>query len=112
MVAGRNTLYALFMVAAGAARMAEAGYTSASYAQEGLIAQWDAIDNVGAGFHDPGAKVWKDLAGNYDLTLLPKGSWGADGRSLTVYGASAVCSNSLPAYKTIEVVYKMKKPGG
>lgn len=87
-------------------------YTSASYAQEGLIAQWDGIDNSGAGFHDPGAKVWKDLAGNYDLALLPKGSWSADGRSLTVYGASAVCSNSLPAYKTIEVVYKMKTPGG
>ena len=88
------------------------GYTSASYVQEGLIAQWDGIDNTGAGVHDPGAKVWKDLAGNYDLALLPKGSWSADGRSLSVYGAAAVCSNSLPAYKTIEVVYKMKKPGG
>ena len=87
-------------------------YTSASYVQDGLIAQWDGIDNAGVGFHDPGAKVWKDLAGNYDLTLLPKGAWSGDGRSLTVYGASAVCSNSLPAYKTIEVVYKMKKPGG
>lgn len=88
------------------------GYTSASYAQEGLIAQWDGIDNSGAGIHDPGAKVWKDLAGNYDLTLLPKGSWSADGRSLAVYGAAAVCSNSLPAYKTIEVVYKMSNPKG
>ena len=88
------------------------GYTSASYVQDGLIAQWDGIDNTGMGVHDPDAKVWKDLAGNYDLTLLPKGGWSADGRSLTVYGASAVCSNSLPAYKTIEVVYKMKTPGG
>ena len=88
------------------------GYTSASYVQDGLIAQWDGIDNTGIGVHDPGAKVWKDLTGNYDLTLLPKGGWSADGRSLTVYGAAAVCSNSLPAYKTIEVVYKMKTPGG
>ena len=88
------------------------GYTSASYVQDGLIAQWDGIDNTGMGVHDPGAKVWKDLAGNYDLSLLPKGSWSADGRSLTVYGAAAVCSNSLPAYKTIEVVYKMKKRDG
>lgn len=87
-------------------------YTSASYVQDGLIAQWDGIDNTGIGVHDPGAKVWKDLTGNYDLTLLPKGGWSADGRSLTVYGAAAVCSNSLPAYKTIEVVYKMKTPGG
>ena len=87
-------------------------YTSASYAQEGLIAQWDAIDNVGAGFHDPGTKVWKDLTGNYDLTLLPKGSWSDDGNALVVNGAAAVCTNSLPAYKTIEVVYKMTRPTG
>jgi hypothetical protein len=108
---GKLKVFALCGAMTFAAAAAYA-YTSASYAQEGLIAQWDAIDNVGAGFHDPGAKVWKDLAGNYDLALLPKGSWSADGRSLTVYGAAAVCSNSLPAYKTIEVVYKMKKPGG
>ena len=25
------------------------GYTSASYVQDGLIAQWDGIDNVGTG---------------------------------------------------------------
>ena len=108
---GRITAFAL----CGAVVFASAavyGYTSASYVQEGLIAQWDGIDNIGAGVHDPGAKVWKDLAGNYDLSLLPKGSWSADGRSLTVYGAAAVCSNSLPAYKTIEVVYKMKKRDG
>ena len=48
-------------------------YTSASYAQrEHLIAQWDAIDNIGTGTHDPTAKVWKNLAGTgsiYDMTL-------------------------------------------
>ena len=37
-------------------------YTSASYVQqEHLIAQWDGIDNVGMGRHDPNATVWKDL---------------------------------------------------
>ncbi len=88
------------------------GYTSASYVRDGLIAQWDGIDNVGIGIHDPGTKVWKDLAGNYDLTLLPKGSWSDEGNALVVNGAAAVCSNSLPAYKTIEVVYKMTRPTG
>lgn len=106
------TAFALCGVMAFISAATAHAYTSASYAQEGLIAQWDGIDNSGAGFHDPGAKVWKDLAGNYDLALLPKGSWNADGRSLSVYGAAAVCSNSLPAYSTIEVVYMMKKPGG
>ena len=33
-------------------------YTSASYAQrEHLMAQWDAIDNVGQGTHNPNATV-------------------------------------------------------
>ena len=105
-------LASAFCGAVAFASAATYGYTSASYVQDGLIAQWDGIDNTGAGVHDPGAQAWKDLAGNYDLTLLPKGSWSADGRSLTVYGAAAVCYDSLPAYKTIEVVYKMKKPGG
>lgn len=105
-------LASAFCGAVAFASAAAYGYTSASYVQDGLIAQWDGIDNIGAGVHDPDAKVWKDLAGNYDLSLLPKGSWSADGRSLTVYGAAAVCYDSLPAYKTIEVVYKMKKPDG
>ena len=52
-----------------------ATYTSASYVQNGLIAQWDGIDNAGTGTHDPNAKVWKDLKGSLDMTLNAKGSW-------------------------------------
>ena len=37
---------------------ADTTYTSASYVQrEHLMAQWDAIDNVGTGTHDPNATV-------------------------------------------------------
>ena len=80
------------------------GYTSANYVQDGLIAQWDGIDNVGIGGHDPSATVWKDLAGTNDLSLLTGGSWSDKGNALVVNGAAAICSNSLPAYVTIEVV--------
>ena len=38
-----------------------AAYTSASYVQDGLVVQWDAIDNEGTGTHNPSATVWKDL---------------------------------------------------
>ena len=47
-----------------------ATYTSASYVQDGLIAQWDAIDNAGTGVHDPTTNVWKDLKGHNDLTIV------------------------------------------
>ncbi|MCR5750430.1 MAG: LamG domain-containing protein [Kiritimatiellae bacterium] len=111
-MSAKKMMFALCGAMAFASVATANAYTSASYVQDGLVAQWDGIDNTGAGVHNPGAKKWKDLAGVYDLTLLPNGSWSADGRSLSVYGAAAVCSNSLPAYKTIEVVYKMKKPDG
>lgn len=41
------------------------------YIQDGLIAMWDGIENVGWGTHDANATVWTDLIGGTvgDLTL-------------------------------------------
>jgi len=80
---------------------------TAAYVQDGLVAQWDAVENAGAGLHAAGAAVWKDLAGSYDfnfssrthafadgLLALPKGS------AVTVTLAEfADCTN-----KTVEIV--------
>ena len=86
--------------------------TSASYVQRGLIAQWDGIDNVGTGVHDPNATVWKDLKGNLDMTLTSKGRWMPRGNALFVSGLGAQGTNATPAYKTIEIVYRMAQNGG
>lgn len=91
---------------------ADTAYTSASYVQSGLIAQWDGIDNQGTGTHDPTATTWKDLKGSLDMTLTAKGSWTADGNALYVTGAGAQGASATPAYKTIEIVYKMTAAGG
>ena len=82
-------------------------YTSASYVQNGLIAQWDGIDNVGTGTHNPAAAVWKDLKGSCDMTLLNNGESWVNGKALYVNGAGAAGSTAAPRYTTIEVVYKM-----
>ena len=80
---------------------------SADYVQDGLVAQWDAVENAGAGLHVADAATWKDLAGSYDfnfssrthafadgLLQLPKGS------AVTVTLAEfADCTN-----KTVEIV--------
>ncbi|MBQ3289666.1 MAG: hypothetical protein IJH50_09685 [Kiritimatiellae bacterium] len=88
-------------------------YTSASYVQNGLIAQWDGIDNAGTGTHDPTTNIWKDLRGSLDMTLTDKGSWTADGNALFCNnGAGAQGASATPAYKTIEIVYKMTWAGG
>ena len=88
-------------------------YDSSSYVQSGLIAQWDGIDNQGTGTHDPTATTWKDLKGSLDMTLTAKGSW-TGGNALYVAGggAGAQGASATPAYKTIEVVYKMTQDGG
>ena len=103
-------------VAALALGMAHATtYTSASYVQVGLVAQWDGIDNVGTGIHDPTTNVWKDLVGDCDLTVAKSGthagSW-CRGIGLSVYGPSAFGAKAAPKYKTIEVLCRIGNKGG
>lgn len=93
-------------------------YTSASYVQDGLIAQWDGIDNQGTGTHDPTATTWKDLKGSNDLTISQNRGFGWR-RGIAFYfdnvstGVAAAYGTDgvTPAYKTIEIVYKMTKRG-
>ena len=67
------------MVGARVGAWAKSGYTAKDYVQDGLIAMWDGIENVGWGVHDPNATVWKDLSGNgHDLLLSGTASFGAD----------------------------------
>ncbi len=80
--------------------------TSADYVQDGLIAQWDGIDNAGTGTHNPNATVWKDLVGNRNLTLTESGSWNAEGNALVSTNVAATSQSAAPAYKTIEVVFR------
>lgn len=89
------------------AAVAGTNYTSSSYVQRGLVAQWDGIDNAGTGVHDSTTSIWKDLKGGFDLTLMGKGAWSTLGNSLVVNGPSAFHDGKVANYRTIEVVYKM-----
>ena len=108
----RTVLMAISSAALVFTLFADTSYTSANYVQSGLIAQWDGIDNQGTGTHDPNATTWKDLKGSNDMTLTSKGSWTSDGKALYVDGMGAQGASATPAYKTIEIVYKMTKDGG
>lgn len=48
---------------------AGAAYTSLSYVQDGLVAQWDGIENAGRGVHDPNAAHPVELVTNLTQTL-------------------------------------------
>ena len=41
--------------------------SSSLYVQDGLVAMWDAIENIGPGQHDATSTIWKDLIGNADF---------------------------------------------
>ncbi|MCR5752380.1 MAG: hypothetical protein K6G91_10480, partial [Kiritimatiellae bacterium] len=83
-----------------------------NYADSGLVARWDAIDNVGTGTHSPSATTWKDLAGDNDMTI--DSSSGAGWRNGNAFYMNSLANGKCPAYgnsgnttyKTIEIVYK------
>ena len=56
-------------------------YTASDYIQDGLVAMWDGIENIGLGMHDSTSQTWVDLTGNgLDLTVnLEYSTWLADG---------------------------------
>ena len=102
----------LVAVAASAIPAWATTYTSASYVQDGLIAQWDGIDNAGTGVHDPTTNVWKDLKGHNDLTIVAgRGSeWR---RGIAFYMntrksglAAAYGTEAATTYKTIEILFR------
>ena len=51
------------------------GLSSANYVQDGLVAQFDALENAGVGQYSASATVWKDLVGNGKVTLAGAAAW-------------------------------------
>ena len=77
--------------------------TTKDYVKNGLIAMWDGIENAGVDIHDNNSLIWKDLVGNYDLTI-ESGSWSTNsyvvGGTRCAYNATSFPSNIC----TIEIV--------
>ena len=83
-----------------------AALTSQSYSQNGLIGQWDGIENAGVGQHDATATTWKDLTGmTGDFTLTDGvASFTADGLKKIAKGYMARGANPGNGVRVIEVV--------
>jgi len=110
-----SSLLALIVMACGLSSLVAAPNAS-DYTQRGLVAHWDAADNVGYGRHDGSSTTWKDLTGNgFDWTLdMCKVSW--DGGKLSFNGSGDVSGGNVPGtmsktckdfygrIKTIEIV--------
>ena len=88
------------------------------YVSEGLVAQFDGVENAGPGLHDTAATAWSDLKGGAAIPLAATGAWTADGletgtanhyirglpslppSAITVEAALNVHSNGLRAGQT------------
>ena len=103
---------ALAVVYLGASAFAGFKPISGTYAESGLVARWDAIDNTGTGTHDFNATTWKDLVGDNDMTIVSTS--GAEWRNGNAFYMNSLANGVCPAYgksgntayKTIEIVYK------
>ena len=62
-------------------------YSAKDYVQDGLVAMWDGIENVGWGLHDPESATWVNLCGTGDFTISnTQLSW--EDNALVRYGKS------------------------
>ena len=90
--------------------------TAADYVQDGLVAMWDAIENVGWGIHSDCAQVWVDLVGG--CVTEPKILWsngeGRDYISVDVENVTLLPDSALGfsnAVWQVEVAFTSRKTG-
>ena len=82
------------------------------YIQNGLVAMWDGIENIGWGQHSDSASAWVNLMGNsnYDFTLQNNASWASDGLITNQdysRAAETVSSIVYTSVLTTEIVFEI-----
>ena len=101
-------LFVLGLAGALSLSLAADTLSAASYAQDGLVGQWDGIENAGVGLHDATTNYWVDLTGNSGDFAVFTGvaSFTADGLKKNVAGivATNVTPTARTDVRTIEVV--------
>ena len=79
-----------------------------AYIQDGLVVQYDAIENAGIGIHDANASAWADLTGNgHDLPLAAGDTVGADCLSI-VKASRTTATDVFGAYSPITIEFNAR----
>ena len=90
-------------------RAAQKPLSTKDYVQDGLVAMWDGIENIGVGRHSDNASEWIDLTGNgRDMQLINNAYFNAN--SIVAEGNPvAEYTNTIPLgqHITQEVVFKV-----
>ena len=69
---GKIKLWISLTLCVAAGTVMAAGLGPQSYAQDGLVTQFDVLDNEGTGTYNPSAATWRDLKGSAYITLQGK----------------------------------------
>ena len=119
--AERNGIVASVVSVACMTNAFGAGLTSQSYVQDGLVVQFDALENSGVGSYGESARTWVDLKGDASIPLKAGAGWenryfdstttqhtilnmpAYNRMSLTMETAINVCSNGRPVGVTSTV---------
>ena len=80
-------------------------YTARDYAQNGLAAMWDSVENIGWGEHSDTASAWADLSGNGNNITVSPTVWVAGGYNMSV-NTTIPNVDVTQAEFTFEVVFR------
>ena len=83
----------------------EVSYSAKDYVQDGLVAMWDGIENVGWGIHDANTTTWIDLVGGRTF-LLTHGV--VTPNAVSVLGQMSSSKISYDTTKTYSVFHTCK----
>ena len=80
-----------------------------SYVQNGLVAQWDGIENAGYGRHQAQRSEWVDLKGGKSFSLTKSASFTDDALVCDGTGYAGIMKGSIPSSKivTAEIVFEI-----
>lgn len=81
--------------------------TAKSYTQDGLVALWDGLENVGYGLRDTTSVVWKNLQGDTSWDMTVPASW----NDLGMYFDGTWCAIA-PKTSLTEVTVECAYAGG
>jgi len=91
------------------ASSSDAKKSAKSYVQNGLVAQWDGIENAGNGRHQSQRSEWVDLKGGKSFSLTKAASFSDNALVCDGTGYAGIMKGSIPSSKivTAEIVFEI-----
>ena len=77
--------------------IADDGKSTSDYVQDGLVAQWDGIENAGVGVHEDSPSAWVDIVGGLEIAIPEWVTVESNG----FYSVSSTASRTCPTISSI-----------